>query len=175
VSGSSGLRLVQGLARQLGGTFEVTGTPATRCSVRFSNQAGLPRKPEMSQSKRSKLINGKPGKTVVTLSPSLIPLGVNLLCLCVSPQTLPNAATSLPFVGAGLYLGCSRAVGTCLCIRQRIHDKYPQQSSNPPTTKLNVQNRAPPWFRWPGLQLSSTARDLAERRVPTPSVNLCGI
>jgi two-component sensor histidine kinase len=32
---SSGLRLVQGLARQLGGTFEVTRTPATRCSVRF--------------------------------------------------------------------------------------------------------------------------------------------
>src|SRR6266478_1831617 len=32
---SSGLALVQGLARQLGGEFEVTGTPATRCSVRF--------------------------------------------------------------------------------------------------------------------------------------------
>ena len=32
---SSGLRLVQGLARQLGGTFEVTRTPTTRCSVRF--------------------------------------------------------------------------------------------------------------------------------------------
>jgi two-component sensor histidine kinase len=32
---SSGLTLVQGLARQLGGTFEVTRTPATRCSVRF--------------------------------------------------------------------------------------------------------------------------------------------
>jgi two-component sensor histidine kinase len=32
---SSGLRLVQGLARQLGGTFEVIGTAATRCSVRF--------------------------------------------------------------------------------------------------------------------------------------------
>jgi PAS domain S-box-containing protein len=32
---SSGLRLVQGLARQLGGTFEVTRTPASRCSVRF--------------------------------------------------------------------------------------------------------------------------------------------
>jgi two-component sensor histidine kinase/DNA-binding response OmpR family regulator len=32
---SSGLRLVQGLARQLGGTFEVTRTAATRCSVRF--------------------------------------------------------------------------------------------------------------------------------------------
>jgi PAS domain S-box-containing protein len=32
---SSGLRLVQGLARQLGGTFEVTRTPATRCGVRF--------------------------------------------------------------------------------------------------------------------------------------------
>jgi PAS domain S-box-containing protein len=32
---SSGLRLVQGLARQLGGTFEVTRTPATRCSVHF--------------------------------------------------------------------------------------------------------------------------------------------
>jgi PAS domain S-box-containing protein len=32
---SSGLRLVQGLARQLGGEFEVTRTPATRCGVRF--------------------------------------------------------------------------------------------------------------------------------------------
>ncbi len=32
---SSGLKLVQGLARQLGGTFEVTTTPATRCIVRF--------------------------------------------------------------------------------------------------------------------------------------------
>jgi len=32
---SSGLRLVQGLARQLGGKFEVTRTPATRCGVRF--------------------------------------------------------------------------------------------------------------------------------------------
>jgi PAS domain S-box-containing protein len=32
---SSGLKLVQGLARQLGGTFEVTATPATRCIVRF--------------------------------------------------------------------------------------------------------------------------------------------
>jgi len=32
---SSGLTLVQGLARQLGGKFEVTRTPATRCSVRF--------------------------------------------------------------------------------------------------------------------------------------------
>ena len=32
---SSGLRLVQGLARQLGGKFEVTRTPATKCSVRF--------------------------------------------------------------------------------------------------------------------------------------------
>jgi PAS domain S-box-containing protein len=32
---SSGLRLVQGLARQLGGKFDVTITPATRCSVRF--------------------------------------------------------------------------------------------------------------------------------------------
>jgi two-component sensor histidine kinase len=32
---SSGLALVQGLARQLGGEFEVTRTPATRCSVRF--------------------------------------------------------------------------------------------------------------------------------------------
>ena len=32
---SSGLRLVQGLARQLGGTFDVTRTPTTRCSVRF--------------------------------------------------------------------------------------------------------------------------------------------
>jgi PAS domain S-box-containing protein len=31
----SGLRLVQGLARQLGGKFEVTRTPGTRCSVRF--------------------------------------------------------------------------------------------------------------------------------------------
>jgi two-component sensor histidine kinase len=33
---SSGLRLVQGLARQLRGQFEVTRTPATRCSVQFS-------------------------------------------------------------------------------------------------------------------------------------------
>jgi two-component sensor histidine kinase len=32
---SSGLRLVQGLTGQLGGKFEVTRTPATRCSVRF--------------------------------------------------------------------------------------------------------------------------------------------
>jgi len=32
---SSGLALVQGLARQLGGKFEVTGIPATRCCVRF--------------------------------------------------------------------------------------------------------------------------------------------
>ena len=32
---SSGLALVQGLARQLGGKFEVIRTPATRCSVRF--------------------------------------------------------------------------------------------------------------------------------------------
>ena len=32
---SSGLALVQGLARQLGGKFEVVRTPATRCSVRF--------------------------------------------------------------------------------------------------------------------------------------------
>jgi PAS domain S-box-containing protein len=32
---SSGLALVQGLARQLGGKFDVTRTPATRCSVRF--------------------------------------------------------------------------------------------------------------------------------------------
>jgi PAS domain S-box-containing protein len=32
---SSGLRLVQALARQLGGKFEVTRTPATRCSLRF--------------------------------------------------------------------------------------------------------------------------------------------
>jgi len=32
---SSGLALVQGLARQLGGKFEVTRTPATRCGVRF--------------------------------------------------------------------------------------------------------------------------------------------
>jgi PAS domain S-box-containing protein len=32
---SSGLKLVQGLARQLGGKFEVTSGPATRCSVRF--------------------------------------------------------------------------------------------------------------------------------------------
>jgi two-component sensor histidine kinase len=35
----SRLRLVQGLARQLGGTFEVTRTPATRCSVRFKSWA----------------------------------------------------------------------------------------------------------------------------------------
>jgi PAS domain S-box-containing protein len=33
---SSGLQLVQGLARQLRGQFEVSRTPATRCSVRFS-------------------------------------------------------------------------------------------------------------------------------------------
>jgi two-component sensor histidine kinase len=32
---SSGLSLVQGLARQLGGKFEVIRTPATRCCVRF--------------------------------------------------------------------------------------------------------------------------------------------
>src|SRR6266853_821721 len=32
---SSGLALVQGLARQLGGKFEVNRTPDTRCSVRF--------------------------------------------------------------------------------------------------------------------------------------------
>jgi PAS domain S-box-containing protein len=32
---SSGLKLVQGLARQLGGKFEVTSEPATRCGVRF--------------------------------------------------------------------------------------------------------------------------------------------
>ena len=32
---SSGLKLVQGLVRQLGGEFEVTSRPATRCSVRF--------------------------------------------------------------------------------------------------------------------------------------------
>ena len=32
---SSGLRLVQGLARQLRGEFSVTANP-TRCSVRFS-------------------------------------------------------------------------------------------------------------------------------------------
>jgi PAS domain S-box-containing protein len=32
---SSGLALVQGLARQLGGKFEVIRTPGTRCSVRF--------------------------------------------------------------------------------------------------------------------------------------------
>ena len=32
---SSGLALVQGLARQLGGKCEVIRTPATRCSVRF--------------------------------------------------------------------------------------------------------------------------------------------
>jgi two-component sensor histidine kinase len=38
---SSGLRLVQGLARQLGGNFEVTRTPATRCSVRFSIRLGF--------------------------------------------------------------------------------------------------------------------------------------
>ena len=33
---ASGLKLVQGLARQLRGTFEVTTSPATRCSLRFS-------------------------------------------------------------------------------------------------------------------------------------------
>jgi two-component sensor histidine kinase len=32
---SSGLALVQALARQLGGKFEVVRTPASRCSVRF--------------------------------------------------------------------------------------------------------------------------------------------
>jgi PAS domain S-box-containing protein len=32
---SSGLKLVQGLARQLGGKFEVIRTPATRCTLRF--------------------------------------------------------------------------------------------------------------------------------------------
>ena len=32
---SSGLALVQALARQLGGKFEMIRTPATRCSVRF--------------------------------------------------------------------------------------------------------------------------------------------
>jgi two-component sensor histidine kinase len=32
---SSGLALVQGLARELGGTFEVSRTPATQCRVRF--------------------------------------------------------------------------------------------------------------------------------------------
>jgi two-component sensor histidine kinase len=32
---SSGLRLVQGLARQLRGKFEVTRATTTRCSVRF--------------------------------------------------------------------------------------------------------------------------------------------
>jgi PAS domain S-box-containing protein len=32
---SSGLKLVQGLARQLGGKFEVTSGPVTRCGVRF--------------------------------------------------------------------------------------------------------------------------------------------
>ncbi len=32
---ASGLGLVQGFTRQLGGKFEVTRTPATRCSVRF--------------------------------------------------------------------------------------------------------------------------------------------
>ena len=32
---SSGLKLVQGLARQLGGKFEVTRTSSTRCSVQF--------------------------------------------------------------------------------------------------------------------------------------------
>ena len=33
---ASGLKLVEGLARQLRGTFEVTTTPATRCNLRFS-------------------------------------------------------------------------------------------------------------------------------------------
>jgi PAS domain S-box-containing protein len=33
---SSGLQLVQGLTRQLGGKFEVTQTPRTRCSISFS-------------------------------------------------------------------------------------------------------------------------------------------
>ena len=33
---SSGLRLVEGLARQLGGSFEVTKNPRNRCSIQFS-------------------------------------------------------------------------------------------------------------------------------------------
>jgi len=33
---SSGLQLVEGLARQLRGRFTVARTPATRCSVQFS-------------------------------------------------------------------------------------------------------------------------------------------
>jgi PAS domain S-box-containing protein len=33
---SSGLRLIQGLARQLRGEFDVTRTPTTRCTLRFS-------------------------------------------------------------------------------------------------------------------------------------------
>ena len=33
---ASGLRLVEGLARQLRGRFEVARTPASRCTVRFS-------------------------------------------------------------------------------------------------------------------------------------------
>jgi two-component sensor histidine kinase len=38
---SSGLALVQGLTRQPGGKFEVTRTPATRCSVRFRSSGPL--------------------------------------------------------------------------------------------------------------------------------------
>jgi PAS domain S-box-containing protein len=38
---SSGLRLVQGLARQLGGEFAVTREPATRCSVRFPERGAM--------------------------------------------------------------------------------------------------------------------------------------
>jgi two-component sensor histidine kinase len=33
---SSGLKLVEGLARQLGGKFEVARSPVSRCTVRFS-------------------------------------------------------------------------------------------------------------------------------------------
>ncbi|MGO4842497.1 ATP-binding protein, partial [Rhizobiaceae sp. 2RAB30] len=33
---SSGLRLVEGLARQLRGEFTVTATPNTRCSIQFA-------------------------------------------------------------------------------------------------------------------------------------------
>jgi two-component sensor histidine kinase len=37
---SSGLGLVTGLARQLGGTFNVERTPGARCVVRFLEQRG---------------------------------------------------------------------------------------------------------------------------------------
>jgi two-component sensor histidine kinase len=39
---SSGLALVQGLARQLHGRFEVERNPTTRCSLQFSPSGALP-------------------------------------------------------------------------------------------------------------------------------------